>query len=105
MAGRALGETAAVDRSPSMATKQSSHLPLHIRQLRRTWSLMKNCLADQSRAESFADSVRAHQREFAYVSAVSIQALRDRMNAEIAQLKKTRVNQWKDRVQEFAPAC
>eukprot|EP00971_Amphidinium_carterae_P125127 2479165-Amphidinium_carterae.2 len=59
MAGRAAGELAQDMSGDLPIPKQRAHLPLRVRQVRRTWSLMKSCLHEQEQAHTFLALVKA----------------------------------------------
>eukprot|EP00971_Amphidinium_carterae_P353015 6492797-Amphidinium_carterae.1 len=118
MTGRALGETLTTPRSPQVPAT-SAHLPLQVRQLRRTWSLMKSWLLSQDKLSTFLELAKSkrkeaailrrtldlHEMRYEYISAVSIAQLRARMDAELDRLKRARVNAWKEQMSQISPAC
>eukprot|EP00971_Amphidinium_carterae_P289317 5744258-Amphidinium_carterae.1 len=119
MAGRAHGEILVHPPAAPPIPKHRSHMPLKVRQIRRTWSLMKTCLMDHTKAVTFLELVRVRKREaailrratnlhgvsFAFVSAVSIATMRELLIREEQQVQHTKLNAWKQQMQNLGPAC
>eukprot|EP00971_Amphidinium_carterae_P166459 3299057-Amphidinium_carterae.1 len=86
MIGRAKGEKATNEKPSVSVPVMNSHLPVRVRQLRRSWSSMKAWLDDSARAQTFLERVQCQRREqnilrrvrllhdmsFDYISAESI---------------------------------
>eukprot|EP00971_Amphidinium_carterae_P005665 112520-Amphidinium_carterae.1 len=53
MRGRARGEIAPLMTNTTQIPARSAHLPLAIRQLRRSWSMMREWLVESARADTF----------------------------------------------------
>eukprot|EP00971_Amphidinium_carterae_P342830 6482263-Amphidinium_carterae.2 len=118
MTGRAMGEVREQPLAPRVPPTRA-HLPLKIRQLRRSWSLMKTWLLSQDRTMSFLEIAKSqrkeksilarthelHEMRYDYISAVSIAQLRARLDAELDRLKRDRVSAWKTQMAEVSSAC
>eukprot|EP00971_Amphidinium_carterae_P351913 6492335-Amphidinium_carterae.1 len=118
MEGRAKGELAEMVAPHPVATK-NRHLPLELRQLRRTWSMMKTWLLEDAQATSFAQrfqlarrqrqilkrALHLHQMKFEFISACSVDLLKKRLDAEGEQMKHLRVEHWREQMQQMGPAC
>eukprot|EP00971_Amphidinium_carterae_P142147 2815473-Amphidinium_carterae.1 len=102
-----------------MVDKRGAHQPLPVRQLRKTWSLMKCWLLDDERATTFLERQRLsirqasilkrtrdlHDMHFHMVTAQSIAMLKHRLDAEVDQLEHDSLLHWKSQMQSLGPAC
>eukprot|EP00971_Amphidinium_carterae_P001506 30142-Amphidinium_carterae.1 len=117
MEGRSRGEIGHFDEQP--VSRTTCHLPLAVRQLRRTWSMMKSWLLSSERANTFLERVNLSRRQqyilkrtatvhgmhFDFISAISISLLKQRLDAEKGQIEHERISHWKQQMQQLSHAC
>eukprot|EP00971_Amphidinium_carterae_P008859 174759-Amphidinium_carterae.1 len=118
MTGRGNGELAPLFKPPTV-DKRGAHQPLPIRQLRKTWTLMKCWLMDDERATTFLERQRlslrqasilkrakdTHDMHFHMISAQSIALIKQRLDIEVDQHEHESLMHWKSQMQSLGPAC
>eukprot|EP00971_Amphidinium_carterae_P135488 2684577-Amphidinium_carterae.2 len=118
--GRANGEIEPPEeRGSNPIPARSTHLPLSIRQLRRTWSMMREWMVESEKATTFmarhqlarrqksildrAD--RLHSLRYDFISSISEAATREQLKKATEKLDAERLETWKKQMNLMGPAC